>query len=646
MLLLQTQQLTKSYGATTILDRVDIQIRNDDRIGLVGVNGAGKSTLLQLLAGKLTADSGTLQWAKGCRFGYLAQQTSLDSHRSLWDECMTVFAHVKRMERELRELERQMSEPTVLANENRHAHIMQQYADLQEAFEKAEGYSHEARIRSVLDGLGLAKFSPRQTLVSTLSGGQKTRLALAKLLLEQPDLLMLDEPTNYLDLATLEWLETFLKTYRGALLIVSHDRYFLDRLVRTVWELEHASLTVYHGNYTRFVEQKEQQRQQLEKRYLAQQAKIKQMETFVQRNIARASTSKRAQSRRKALEKIERINLPKAGRKHALMRFEVERMSGREVMVIEDVKIGYSKDQPLSRHLHLRLARGERVALVGPNGIGKTTLLKTISRSVPPLSGDIQYGSNVTTGYYDQEQSHLDPNKTVLDELWDNAPLRTEQDIRDILGHFLFSGDDVLKRVEQLSGGEKARLSLAELSLKRANVLLLDEPTNHLDIYNKEQLEKALQVFPGTLLFISHDRYFINQLATRVVELTRDGLTSYLGNYDDYLAKKAALIAQEKEKATPPPEGKTGTRRQTYRREQQRRNEKRKRARLLAETETHIEKLEQSIQEKEQLLAQPDNYTDHARAIRLQNEINELTARLDEALEYWSELAEHEDRDK
>lgn len=639
MLLLQAKELIKTYGVETVLDGIDLQIRENERIGLVGVNGAGKSTLLKVLTGELERDSGNIHWAKDATFGYLAQQTGITGNRTLWDECMTVFAHIQTMKNELRELERKMSDETVLANAKRHEHVMRQYAERQETFEKAGGYSCEARIRSVLDGLGLAKFPPRTTMVSELSGGQKTRLALAKLLLQQPDLLMLDEPTNYLDLATLEWLETFLRTYRGALLIVSHDRYFLNALVETIWELDHGALTPYNGNYTRFIEQKEAEFDRLEKAYVAQQAEIKRMEEFVQKNLARASTSKRAQSRQKMLDKMERIERPQMKRKRAAIHFDVQQMSGQEVLSLTEVTIGYAEKTPLCHNVDVLLERGERVALIGPNGIGKTTLLKTAAGLIEPLSGIVRHGTNVTIGYYDQEQQHLNPHKSVLDELWDRYPEQTEQDIRSILGQFLFSGDDVFKRVKQLSGGEKARLSLAQLTLQQANFLLLDEPTNHLDLYNKEQLEQALLDFAGTLLFISHDRYFINKLATRVLELSTDGLSVYLGNYDDYVAKKSALKAQASHTATAeeniPSEG-----RKDYEEERQQRNEKRKRARLLTETETIIAQLEQAINEKEQQLTQPEVYSDYTEASRIENELEQLRQQLDDALNEWSELAD------
>lgn len=637
MLLLQAKNVTKTYGAETILDDVTLQIRKKDRIGLVGVNGAGKSTLLKLLTNELEADRGTIHWAKSTRYGYLAQQMEIASDRSIWDECMTVFAHIEEMERELRALERQMSDPDVLTNEKRYTQIMQQYAERQEKFEEEDGYSCEARIRGVLDGLGLSHLPSQETLVSSLSGGQKTRLALAKLLLQQPDLLMLDEPTNYLDLAALEWLETFLQTYHGALLIVSHDRYFLDTLVRTIWELENRSLTVYHGNYTRFIAQKEAHHARLKKAYNAQQAEIKQMEEFVQKNIARAATSKRAQGRRKMLNKMDRIARPYTARKRAHMYFDIQKMSGHDVLHLENLTIGYTKKEPLCRSIDLRLERGERVALIGPNGLGKTTLLKTAAGQLDPLSGTVQHGTNVVIGYFDQEQCHLHPSKTVLEELWDRFPLETEQRIRTVLGQYLFSGDDVFKPVGQLSGGEKARLSLVALSMQRANVLLLDEPTNHLDLYNKEQLEKALLDFEGTLLFISHDRYFINKLATRIVELSPDGLTTYLGNYDDYAAKKEAMqmrasASSSSKRKSAKAKGKPAPR-------QKQRDEKRKQARLLKEIETEINQLEHEIQKKEQHLAQPHVYSDYEEATAVQRELQQLERQLDDKLEVWSELA-------
>ncbi|AQS54690.1 ABC-F family ATP-binding cassette domain-containing protein [Novibacillus thermophilus] len=637
MLLLQGKGLTKSYGAETVFDDIDFRIQRGERIGLVGVNGAGKSTLLQLLAGEREQDGGTVHWTKGASFGYLSQETDLSSDRTLWDECLTVFSHIQKMQRELRELERQLSDTSVLANEKLYARVMERYAERQETFEKAGGYSYEARIRSVLSGLGLKEYPPHKTYVSQLSGGQKTRLSLAKLLLKQPDLLMLDEPTNYLDIATLEWLENFLQTYPGALLIVSHDRSFLDALVNTIWELDRESLTVYSGNYTRFVRQRDAEQARLEKAYAAQQEEIQRMESFIQKNIARASTSKRAQARQKMLDKMERIKPPQTGRKCAAIHFDVRSVSGQDVLTLENVTIGYTREKPLCRKLQARLKRKDRVALVGPNGIGKTTLLKTVAGLLPPLSGTVQLGTNVSIGYYDQEQRHLHPHKTVLDELWDRYPRETEHTIRSVLGQYLFTGDDVFKRVEQLSGGERARLCLAELALRKSNLLLLDEPTNHLDIYHKEQLEKALLQFEGTLLFISHDRYFINKVATRVFELSTDGFSTYIGNYNDYAAKKAALTAQAK------PDTKTQTPKRSHSEVVRQRHKNRQREQLLAESEQLIEQLENDVAEREQRLAQPDVYMDYRKSSRLQRELEELRRQLDEELNRWSELAEDQD---
>ncbi|MDN4594522.1 ABC-F family ATP-binding cassette domain-containing protein [Polycladomyces subterraneus] len=633
MVLLQAKGIEKSFGATTVLRCADLMIREKERIGLIGVNGAGKSTLVKILIGQIPPDSGELHLAKNARIGYLAQDAGLVSERTMWDEMLSVFEHVRDMERELRRMEKEMGSAEVLSNPARYQQIMDQYAALQSRFEEAGGYGYEARIRGALHGLGLADLPWMETRCSALSGGQKTRLALAKLLLEEPDLLILDEPTNYLDMNALAWLEQTLANYPGALLVISHDRYFLDRFAQTIYEIEQGRTMKYVGNYTDYVRQKEAMLAQLEKAYEQQQEEIRKMEEFIRRNIARASTSKRAQSRQKALEKMERIEKPFRSDAAAAIRFEASVTSGRQVLQVENLCIGYDSATPLARNLTFQLERGERVALIGPNGTGKTTLLKTIAGMIAPLDGNIRMGTSIIMDFYDQEQEELDLASTVLDELWNAHPELNLTQIRTALGQFLFQGDDVYKQVKELSGGEKARLSLAKRMLNRANFLLMDEPTNHLDMRSKERLEEALSGYTGTLLFVSHDRYFINRLATRILELSPDGVRSYPGNYDDYLAKRIEETAESVQNDAKPAEA--------HREEnRKKRQEERRRQQMIARLEQEIEELEQQRAKIHEQLCQPDVYTDPEESRRLQEELERVETALNEKTEEWADLAE------
>nr|WP_220185998.1 ABC-F family ATP-binding cassette domain-containing protein [Paenactinomyces guangxiensis] len=634
-MLLQTKNIDKSFGGTIVLEGISIQVREHDRVGLIGVNGAGKSTLLKCITGELQPDSGEIMLSKKARIGYLAQQTGLDSTLTIWDELLSVFTELQQMEADLRKLEQEMGQERVYNDEKLYQKTLEKYASLQQAYEERGGYGYEARIRGVLHGLGLAGIDWKTTKISELSGGQKTRVALAKMLLEEPDLLMLDEPTNYLDMNAITWLEQTLASYEGALLIVSHDRYFLDRLVTVIYEIERHHATRYTGNYTAYVKQKEERLAQQQKAYEQQQAEIKKMEEFVERNIARASTTNRAQSRRKALEKMERIEQPVMYRQEAAIRFETAVTSGRQVLEAKEIAIGY-KD-PLIQNLSFRLERGEHVALLGPNGMGKSTLLKTIAGELKPLRGSLHWGTNVQVDYYDQEQKDLDPDKKVLEEVWDAHPRLDQTTIRSYLGQFLFSGEDVFKRVGDLSGGEKARLSLAKRLLNKANFLLMDEPTNHLDLPNKERLEQALEDYPGTLLFVSHDRYFINRLATRVWELTSEGIRDYPGNYEQYLEKKALEKLEETNRPESSTRGEAISRRQKEKEEQRRQKQRRQKVETL---EKEIEELETKLAHIQEQLCQPEIFNDPIKSASLKNEADLLEDTLAEKTEEWAELAD------
>ncbi|MDT9721310.1 ABC-F family ATP-binding cassette domain-containing protein [Paenibacillus sp. ClWae2A] len=650
-MLLQVSGIIKRFGVDPILDGVNLQILERERIGLVGVNGAGKSTLLKIVAGEMSYDGGQIFKSKETTLGYLAQNSGLQSDRTIWEEMMNVFAHLTQAEADLRQMERDIADPAQMEDEKKYADLLERYAKRSDWFKDHGGYEMETRIRSVLHGMGFGEFSP-DTPIATLSGGQKTRLALARILLQAPDLLMLDEPTNYLDIATLTWLEDYLRGYSGALLVVSHDRYFLDRLVTTIVEIERHRSKKYTGNYSRYMELKAAEYETQMKQYEKQQGEISKMEDFVQKNIVRASTTKRAQSRRKALDKMERLDKPMGDLKKAHFSFETAVMSGKEVLRVDQLSVAYDEASPLFRNVSFDLRRGETVALIGPNGIGKSTLLKCLTGSLRPVHGDIQWGTKVQIGYYDQEQTGLNPSNTVLEELWSAYPGMEEARIRTVLGNFLFSGDDVLKKISSLSGGEKARVSLSKLMLKEANMLILDEPTNHLDLFAKEVLEAALMDYEGTLLFISHDRYFLNKMAERIVELHPGGTEHYLGNYDDYVEKKqelediareAAEARQASAKNSSKSDMNTATTEKSgaasFEAEKQAKREERNRQRKQEALEQQIAELETKITELEAQMALPEIYQDYMKLQELQQQSEEHKAELTKAYEDWEELA-------
>ena len=473
----------------------------------------------------------------------MAQDTGLESELSIWDEMLTVFHDLFHQEQAIRKLEEKMASPSIFSNEAVYQKVLNEYDELQMKFKEQGGYQYESDIRSVLHGLQFGDFD-YSTRISTLSGGQKTRLALGKLLLTKPDILILDEPTNHLDIETLSWLEQYLQGYHGAVLIVSHDRYFLDKVVNQVYEISRHSMKKYHGNYSSYLVKKAEDYERDMKQFEKQQEEIEKLRDFVQKNITRASTTKRAQSRRKQLEKMDVLDRPQGDQKSATFSFQIEKQSGNEVLQLKDLAIGYQNEK-ISQNINIRITKGESIALVGPNGVGKSTLLKTLINRLASLSGEIRFGTNVQVSYYDQEQANLVSNKRVLNELWDEHPLKPEKEIRTILGNFLFSGDDVLKNVSTLSGGEKARLALAKIMMEKGNFLILDEPTNHLDIDSKLVLENALIDYPGTILFVSHDRYFINRIATKVIELSKQGNEEFLGDYDYYVEKKQEQAEHE-----------------------------------------------------------------------------------------------------
>ena len=632
MIILQANKIERSFAGEVLFDNISLQVDERDRIALVGKNGAGKSTLLKILVGEEEPTSGEINKKRDLSLSYLAQDSRFESSNTIYDEMLHVFDDLRKTEKTLRQMELEMGEKTGDDLDK----LMQDYDRLSEEFRQAGGFTYEADIRAILNGFKFDE-SMWQMKIEELSGGQNTRLALAKMLLEKPNLLVLDEPTNHLDIETIAWLENYLVNYSGALLIVSHDRYFLDKVATITLDLTRHSLDRYVGNYSSFVEQKEQKLLTEAKNYEKQQKEIAALEDFVNRNLVRASTTKRAQSRRKQLEKMERLDKPEAGTKSAHMTFHSDKTSGNVVLTVEEAAVGYD-DQILSEPINLDIRKMNAVAIVGPNGIGKSTLIKSIVGQIPFIKGEARFGANVEVGYYDQTQSKLTPHNSVLDELWNDFKLTPEVEIRNRLGAFLFSGDDVKKTVGMLSGGERARLLLAKLSMENNNFLILDEPTNHLDIDSKEVLENALIDFDGTLLFVSHDRYFINRVATQVLELSEEGSTLYLGDYDYYLEKKAELeaLAAAQAEAVPVSSTEEGTS-NDYHLQKQNQKELRKITRRIEQLEAEMEELDQKIQEISETM---HSTNDAADLVQLQSELDQLTVQQEAVMEEWAELSE------
>ena len=635
MIILQGNKIERSFSGDVLFDNINIQVDEKDRIALVGRNGAGKSTLLKILVGEEAPTSGEINTKRDLSLSYLAQDSRFESENTIFDEMLHVFDDVRSMESRLRKMEMQMAELTGDAFDK----LMSDYDRLSEEFRVKGGFTYEAEIKAILNGFKFDE-SMWQMKISELSGGQNTRLALAKMLLEKPELLVLDEPTNHLDIETIAWLENYLVNYQGALIIVSHDRYFLDKVATVTLDLTKHSLDRYVGNYSKFMDLKAEKLALEAKNYEKQAKEIAKLEDFVQRNLVRASTTKRAQARRKQLEKMERLDKPSAGQKSANMTFHADKVSGNVVLTVADAAIGYD-DQILSEPINIDVKKFDAIAIVGPNGIGKSTLIKSIVGQIPFLKGTSTYGANVEVGYYDQTQSNLTHTNTVLDELWNDFSTTPEVEIRNRLGAFLFSGDDVKKSVSMLSGGERARLLLAKLSMQNNNFLILDEPTNHLDIDSKEVLEDALIDFDGTLLFVSHDRYFINRVATKVLEISEEGSTLYLGDYDYYLEKKAELEELARLKAEEAQEKITVVVEKApandYQAQKANQKELRKLTRRITEIENQLEEIEAREEELNQAMLATNEASE---LIDLQKELDELTEQQENLMLEWEELSE------
>ncbi|HEP4534190.1 TPA: ABC-F family ATP-binding cassette domain-containing protein [Streptococcus pyogenes] len=631
MIILQGNKLERSFSGDVLFQNISLQVDERDRIALVGPNGAGKSTLLKLLVGEETPTSGEVNTKKDLTLSYLAQNSRFESDKTIYEEMLKVFEALRQDEKRLRQMEMDMA--TVSGQDL--TRLMMDYDLLAERFRQQGGFTYEAEIKAILNGFKFDE-SMWQMTIAELSGGQNTRLALAKMLLEKPELLVLDEPTNHLDIETIAWLENYLANYQGALIIVSHDRYFLDKVATVTLDLTPHGLDRYVGNYSRFMTLKAEKLVAEEKQFDKQQKEIAKLEDFVQKNIVRASTTKRAQARRKQLEKIERLDKPTSARKSAHMTFQADKPSGNVVLTVEKAAIGYNQ-HVLSEPINLDVHKLDAIAIVGPNGIGKSTLIKSVIGQIPFIKGEVKYGANVEIGYYDQTQSHLTSSNTVLEELWQDFSTTPEVDIRNRLGAFLFSGDDVKKSVAMLSGGEKARLLLAKLSMENNNFLVLDEPTNHLDIDSKEVLENALIDFDGTLLFVSHDRYFINRLATKVLEITENGSTLYLGDYDYYLEKKAELEELARLAAGETVEETKEASATDYQLQKANQKERRRLTRRYEEIEARLETIEERIGAiQEDMHASNDT----AQLIAWQKEWGQLDQEQETLMEEWETIAE------
>ena len=632
MIIAQAQDLEQRFGGNTIFNNISFSVPDNARIGLVGPNGAGKTTLLKIMTGQQEPTSGQFTINKELKVGYIAQENGLDEDKTIWDEMLTVFNDLIEKNKKITKMQEQ------IADHPEDEDLLKRYDQLAYDFEQEGGFTYQAEIKSILNGFNF-KENTWNKVIGTLSGGEKTRLAFVKLLLQKPPVLLLDEPTNYLDLDTLDWLETFLKNYQGAIITVSHDQYFLDHLANQIFELNFGKLTTFKGNYSQYVKERELMDSQQEAAYEKQQEKIKKEEEFIQKNLVRASTTKRAQSRRKVLDKMERIKPPKHKQK-VRINFTSERPSGKEVLIAKDLTIGYP-DKVMVSDIDFQVNKNDRVAIIGPNGIGKSTLLKTIMKKLEPKGGSIKYGASLDIGYYDQELQSLDPSKTVLDTIWDRHKTMPEKDVRSILASFLFTAEDIDKTVGQLSGGQKARLTLTVLSLEKDNFLLMDEPTNHLDIEAKEVLEEALDNYDGTLLFVSHDRYFINELANKIISV-RDGHAKiYNGNYSYYLDEKAkqAAAAQEAEAQKAETETTTSANQNkgklSYQEQKARDSQKRKLERAVSDAEAKIEKLEAEEKEIQTEMANPDIAASFEKLGPLQEKLSAVQKQLDQANNDW-----------
>lgn len=632
MIVLGCNNISLSFGVREILKDISFSINDTDKVGVVGVNGAGKSTLFKIIIGKYLPDSGEIYTAKNSKLGYLEQNSGLDSSNTILDEVLAVYSHFTEMESRMKDLEKSMSTEK---DEGRLHSIMKEYSRLTDEYTRLGGFEYKSRAKGVLKGLGFEEdqFSLN---AKNLSGGQKTRLALARLLLTEPDILLLDEPTNHLDINAIEWLEEFLSNYKKCVLVISHDRYFLDRITNKTLEIENCECKLYNGNYSTYLNKKAVDREIQQRHYELQQKEIARMEAFIeqQRRWNREKNIIAAESRQKAIDRMEKIEAPKSLPQKVRMEFKSRIASGNDVLFVEGLGKEYP-GKPLFKDVKFNIRKKERVFILGPNGCGKSTLLKILTGEIDSYKGSFRYGHNVNLGYYDQEQEELNPNNTLIDEVWSADEKLSEKEIRNVLAMFLFKGEDVLKPISTLSGGEKGRISLIKLMLSEANLLILDEPTNHLDINSREILENSLSDYDGTLLIVSHDRYFIDKLATRIIELRETSCIDYNGNYTEFHEYKSKLNLSSDNQSK---SAKVTSAKMEHIATKEERARKRKLEKQLSETEKEINTTEARIKEIEQQMTQEEIISDHVRLMELHNELNGLNSRLEELYELWDDL--------
>ena len=638
MIVLSCNNLTKSYIVDKVLDNISFSIKQGEKIGLVGSNGAGKSTLFNILIGELSEDSGDIFVSKNMKLGYLEQQTGINSENTMYEELLEVFSSLFEMEDKIRQLEHDISEEGKNEDSEKLEPLMNQYSVMLEEFQELNGYGFKSEITGVLKGLGFTE-DQFDIPLSKLSGGQKARVALAKVLLEKPDILLLDEPTNHLDIEAIDWLEKYIRDYSGATIVISHDRYFLDNTISKTFFLENSKLTIYNGNYSLFIKKRKKDLELLEKKYNEQQREVKRQEELIRRFKGNGTekSARQALSREKMLGKMDLIELEEVTNKKSKLRFEPQVQSGTDVLHVSELSKKFD-DEKLFENVSFNIYKNERVGLIGPNGIGKTTLFKMITQDLEKSSGEIKLGHKVNIGYFDQEQSDLHSNKTIVDELWDEHPGFDHHRVRTLLAQFLFFGDDIFKEISDLSGGEKSRIALLQLMLSKANFLLMDEPTNHLDIDSKEVLEDALLNYEGTLFVISHDRYFLNKVTDKILDISKDGMTEYLGNYDYYVEKKNALLAnvnQAEDESVTKTQVKLD-RKKTKDKEKAEREEKKH----IKSLEENISSLELKISSLEEKMCLPEVYSDHEKSQEINLEMISLKDDLDQVYLEWMELTE------
>lgn len=630
---MQITAISKSFGVDKILEDISINIADNEKVGLIGSNGAGKTTLLKIISGELSYDSGTIFTPKDATVGFLKQNSDNGTSMTMWEDIMEQFADITSIEEQMRALEHRMSDEGI--DDKAKEELLSSYSYLSASFDAKGGFELTTRIKTVLNGMGFEDFDAKKTKVNTLSGGERTKFSLAKLLVTNPDILLLDEPTNHLDFKTMQWLETYLKSYKGMVIIVSHDRYFLDSLVDTIYEIERNKVTKYTGNYTRYLEEKKANYDIALKRYEEQRAEIKRLEDYVAKNKARASTAKSAKSKQKAIDRMDEIEKPSLYGRACRFRFELEYPSYKDVLLCEDLSLevnGGGIKKTIATGINLDIKRGETVAIIGKNGVGKSTLLKTLSGMNKFYGGSFEFGRNTSLSFYDQQQELLHDDSTVLNEIWDRFPRMDEVWVRTLLGTVLFTDEDVYKRVSDLSGGERARLLLLAIMLERSNTLILDEPTNHLDLPSKEALDTAVKDFDGTVILVSHDRYFLNKVADKIIELTPEGAFCYNGNYDEYINGKSAIITNGSSSLINAP-----TNAEIYETSKRRQANIRNLNKKIETTEAKIEETEAHIEELKTQIMQAGS--DYGKVRELYSEQENCEKELELLYELWNTLS-------